>query len=337
MTESASPPAEPQSARVGVHPTAQDAERLGVDVAAGDRVILFKYGGTDLRSGVSEVIILSARDVLQTVGGHSDAGDYSVSSGDLERGLRLIDRLRRHRSDLPSGIGSGSVDPNAAARARTGLGEPRSRATPRWTPGSEPGFSSDVSLVAEARTELGKGAARRIRRTGKTPAVVYGHGTNPMHITLPGHDAMQALKHANALLTLVIDGKEQLALARDVQRDPLNPIIEHVDLVIVNKGEQVVVDVPVHIEGQSAPETDINIAHQSVQLKVEVTHIPERVVVPVDGLKAGMQIRAGAITLPTGATLVTDTEVLIVDVAASTSAVKEGEASEFGETDTGKV
>ena len=114
---------------------------------------------------------------------------------------------------------------------------------------------SAEKITAESRTEFGKGAARRIRRANKVPAVVYGHGQDPVHITLPGHQSMLALKQSNALLTIVIDGKEQLALAKDVQRDPIKPVIEHVDLVIVNKGEKVTVDVNVHLEGEAAPET----------------------------------------------------------------------------------
>ena len=106
---------------------------------------------------------------------------------------------------------------------------------------------SDTKLVAEARTQFGKGAARRIRRDHKIPAVMYGHGTAPVHITLPGHDTMLALKQSNALLTIVLDGDEQLALAKDIQRDPIKPVIEHVDLVIVRRGERVVVDIPVHV------------------------------------------------------------------------------------------
>ena len=112
-----------------------------------------------------------------------------------------------------------------------------------------------ITLQAEARTQFGKGAARKIRRDHKIPAVMYGHGADPVHITLPGHDAMMALKNANALLTIVVDGKEQLALAKDVQRDPIKPVIEHVDLVIVRKGEKVTVDVPVITVGDPAPET----------------------------------------------------------------------------------
>ena len=174
-------------------------------------------------------------------------------------------------------------------------------------------------LVAETRTQFGKGAARKIRRDNKIPAVMYGHGSEPVHITLPGHQTMLALKQSNALLTIVIDGKEQLALAKDVQRDPIKPVIEHIDLVIVNKGEKVTVDVNVHLEGEAAPETLVNTDHSSLQLEVLATDIPESITVSVEGLKAGTQILAGQVELPEGATLVTDAEALVVNITAQVS------------------
>jgi len=179
---------------------------------------------------------------------------------------------------------------------------------------------SDHKLTAEARTQFGKGAARKIRRDHKIPAVMYGHGTEPVHITLPGHESMLALKTSNALLTIVLDGKEQLALAKDVQRDPIKPVIEHVDLVIVKKGEKVVVDVSVHLEGEAAPETVVTTDHTSLQLEVEATNIPESITVSVEGLTAGTQVLAGQVALPAGATLVTDTEALVVNVTQQVSA-----------------
>ncbi len=180
-------------------------------------------------------------------------------------------------------------------------------------------MSNEIRLVVELRREFGKGAARRVRRADKIPAVVYGHGTAPVHITLPGHDTMMALKNPNALLTLVIEGKDQLALAKDVQRDPIRPIIEHVDLVVIRKGEKVTVDVPVHLEGEAAPETVVTTDHNTLQLEVEATSIPSSVVVSIEGLAAGTQILAGQVELPSGATLVTDAEALVVNVTAMIS------------------
>lgn len=179
---------------------------------------------------------------------------------------------------------------------------------------------SDHKLTAETRTQFGKGAARKIRRDNKIPAVMYGHGSEPVHITLPGHESMLALKTSNALLTIVLDGKEQLALAKDVQRDPIKPVIEHIDLVVVRKGEKVVVDVPVHVEGEAGPETVVTTDNTSLQLEVEATHIPESVTVSVEGLRAGTQVLAGQIALPEGSVLVTDPEALVVNVTAQVTA-----------------
>ncbi len=178
---------------------------------------------------------------------------------------------------------------------------------------------SEIRLSAERRTAFGKGAARRIRRDHKIPAVLYGHGTAPVHITLPGHDTMMALKTANALLSIELDGQSQLALAKDVQRDPIKPVIEHVDLVLVRRGEKVTVDVPVHTEGEASPDTIVTLDSQTLQLLVEATRIPESITVSVEGLPAGTQIHASDITLPEGAEMVSDAETLVVNVSAMIS------------------
>jgi large subunit ribosomal protein L25 len=181
---------------------------------------------------------------------------------------------------------------------------------------------SDNKLHAELRSQFGKGAARKIRRDNKIPAVMYGHGTDPVHITLPGHDTMLVLKNPNALLTIVVDGREQMALAKDVQRDAIKPVIEHVDLVVVREGEKVTVDVPVHVEGEAGPETVVTVEQQTLELEVEATSIPENVVVSVQDLPAGSQIHANDIALPAGAVLVTDEEALVVNVSAQVSAAE---------------
>jgi large subunit ribosomal protein L25 len=188
---------------------------------------------------------------------------------------------------------------------------------------------SEIKLAAETRTEFGKGAARRIRRAHQIPAVMYGHGTEPVHITLPGHDTMMALKHANALLTIELDGKQHLALAKDVQRDAIKPVIDHVDLVVVKKGEKVTVDVQVHVTGDAAPETVVTVEQQTVQLEAEATHLPESIEVSVEGAVAGTQIHASDLTLPSGTSLVTDAEHLIVNVSqAITAEALEAELAE---------
>jgi len=176
-------------------------------------------------------------------------------------------------------------------------------------------------ILAETRTEFGKGAARRIRRADKIPAVLYGHGNDPVHVTLPGHDTMMALKHggANALLSLDIEGKEQLALTKAVQVDPIRRVIEHIDFVAVRRGEKVTVDVPVHLSGEAASETLVVTENATVQLEAEATHIPEHIEISIEGLPAGTQILAGQLELPEGSTLLVDPETLIVNITEQQS------------------
>ena len=178
---------------------------------------------------------------------------------------------------------------------------------------------TENKLVATARTSFGKGAARSIRREGKIPAVMYGHGTDPIHISLPGHETMMALKVANVLLTIEIDGKDQLALAKDIQRDAIRPVIEHVDLIVVRKGEKVTVDVPVHLVGTAAVETVVTVENNTVELAVEATRIPDHVDVSIEGAQAGTRIHASDLALPEGAELITDPEILMVNVTQAIS------------------
>jgi large subunit ribosomal protein L25 len=180
--------------------------------------------------------------------------------------------------------------------------------------------SSEVKIQAESRTEFGKGAARRIRRADKVPAVLYGHGTDPVHITLPGHDLMLALKTANALLSIELDGESQLALPKQVQRDPLKGFIEHADLLVVKRGEKVTVDVAIVVVGEAVPETFVTTENTSVAVEAEATAIPESIEVSVDGLEIGSQIHAKDLTLPSGTTLAVDPELLVVNITAATTA-----------------
>lgn len=179
---------------------------------------------------------------------------------------------------------------------------------------------SEIRIVAEARTEFGKGAARRIRREAKVPAVLYGHGLDPLHVTLPGHELMLALKNANALLSVDLNGSSQLALPKQVQRDPIRGYIEHADLILVRRGEKVTVNVPVVLNGEAESGALVVTETTEIPLEAEATHIPEAVEVSIDGLKVGTQILASDLRLPPGATLQIDADHLIVNVTAAPTA-----------------
>jgi large subunit ribosomal protein L25 len=183
---------------------------------------------------------------------------------------------------------------------------------------------SETKIKAESRTEFGKGAARRIRRADKVPAVLYGHGTDPIHITLPGHETMLALKHggANALLSIEVGGKSQLALPKQVQRDPIKGFLEHLDLIVVTKGEKVTVDIPVHIVGEPASDALVVTEHPTISVEAEATHIPEYVEVSVEGAEAGTQILAKDLQLPQGSTAQIDEETLVVNVTHAPTAAE---------------
>lgn len=169
-------------------------------------------------------------------------------------------------------------------------------------------------IAAEVRTSFGKGAARKLRVIGKIPAVVYGHGTDPQHLALPGHEVALLLRKANAVLELDIEGTSQLALVKDVQKDPVRQIIEHIDLVVIRKGEKVIVDIPVHVEGESFAGTIANLDATTVSIEAEATHIPERIIVDIEGAEEGTQIFAKDLVLPTGSTLVSEPDTLVVNV-----------------------
>jgi large subunit ribosomal protein L25 len=169
-------------------------------------------------------------------------------------------------------------------------------------------------ITAEVREAFGKGAARKLRAAGKIPAVLYGHGTEPKHLSLPGHNVMLLLRKANAMIDLDIAGKSQLALVKDVQKDPVRQIIEHIDLVIIRKGEKVHVDVPVHIVGEAAPGTAIEHEAHVIEVEVPAIAIPEGIDASVEGLEAVSHVYAKDLVLPDGVTLVADPETLIVSV-----------------------
>jgi large subunit ribosomal protein L25 len=179
---------------------------------------------------------------------------------------------------------------------------------------------SEVRIAAEPRTEFGKGAARRTRRAGKVPAVLYGHGSDPIHLSLPGHELMLALKTPNVLLTLDIDGKNQLALPKEVQRHPLKGFLEHVDLLLVRRGEKVAVDIPIHLTGEIAPGGLLSNELNALPVTAEATNIPQAVEVSIEGLHVGASVHAGDITLPSNVELAVDADTPVLHIVPAPTA-----------------
>lgn len=199
-------------------------------------------------------------------------------------------------------------------------------------------MANEIKLPAQARTQFGKGAARRIRAAHQVPVVLYGHGTDPVHLTLPGHETLLALRTANALLELQLeDGSTQLALPKQVQRDPIKGFLEHIDLLIVRKGEKVVVEVPVTVTGELADD-ELVAAQDALTLSVEApaTAIPEGFEVSIEGLALGDKITAADIELPANVTVagVEDpAELVIVSVMVVKEEIPEDEAAEGDEAE----
>lgn len=190
---------------------------------------------------------------------------------------------------------------------------------------------SEVRLAAEPRTEFGKGAARRTRRAGKIPAVLYGHGTDPQHVSLPALEFARVVREhgRNAVLTLDVGaGTNALALTKTVTTHPLKNYIEHVDLLVVRRGEKVVIDVPVVIVGEATSGALITQEASTLSVAADALNIPEQFEVSVEGLAVGTQVLASQVTLPAGVELHTDPEALVVNVVASPTAEDmEGEAA----------
>ncbi|MGO4750898.1 50S ribosomal protein L25/general stress protein Ctc [Streptomyces sp. 2MCAF27] len=191
---------------------------------------------------------------------------------------------------------------------------------------------AEVKISAKSRTEFGKGAARRARREGLVPGVVYGHGTEPVHVNLPGHTLMLALKTANVLLSLDVDGKKELVIPKAVQRDAIKGFIKHVDLLLVKRGEKVTVEVRVNTEGELAPGGNL-LEHllNALPVETEATHIPESVTVSIAGLDAGHSILAKDITLPAGTTLAVEEDAVVLQVVAAQAEAPAGEGEAEGE------
>jgi large subunit ribosomal protein L25 len=241
---------------------------------------------------------------------------------------------------VPGVIDAAAEMPHAVVivhdRASAARGDRRSRflAAP-FASSEEYTTVSEVRLAAEPRTEFGKGAARRTRRAGKIPAVLYGHGSDPKHLALPALEFARVVREhgQNAVLTLDIDSSgTEMALTKTVTTHPIKNYIEHVDLLLVRRGEKVVVDIPVIISGDAATGTLVNQEASTVQVEADAMNIPEHIDLSIEGIAAGTQITAGELTLPEGVSLGVDPETLVVNiVVAPTAAQMEGDTE--GETE----
>jgi large subunit ribosomal protein L25 len=191
----------------------------------------------------------------------------------------------------------------------------------------------EVRIAAETRDEFGKGAARQFRREGRVPAVLYGHGTETRHLSLPGHDLMLALKTPNVLLRLEgLKHGSEIALPKAVQRNPIKGVIEHVDLILVRQGEKVTVEVPIRVTGNIAPDGLLEQQLVQISVEAEATNIPQAIDIDVEGMEIGSMVHAGDLVLPRGVSLQADPEVLVLHVAAQSAAeVAEAEAPEVPE------
>ena len=180
---------------------------------------------------------------------------------------------------------------------------------------------AEVSIAAEARSEFGKGAARRVRRAHKVPAVLYGHGTPPRHVSLPGHELNRALKSANVLLRLEgLEGGNELALPKAVQRDAVSGAVEHVDLILVRRGERVTIDVPLIVTGNLIPDGFLDQQLVALSVDAEATNIPQSIEISIQDLQIGQSIHAGEVKLPEGTTLQTDAEAVVVHITGAQTA-----------------
>ncbi len=179
---------------------------------------------------------------------------------------------------------------------------------------------AEVSIKGTTRTEFGKGASRRARVAGLVPAVIYGHGEKPLHITLPAKQLGVALKESNVLLNIEIDGKVELTLPKSVVRHPLKQILEHIDLVLVRRGEKVTVDVPVHTDGKHDPDGILEHVNHTIEVEAEATSIPNFLTLSIEGMAAGTSKYAADIALPAGTTLVSDPKMIIVHLSERSTA-----------------
>jgi large subunit ribosomal protein L25 len=182
---------------------------------------------------------------------------------------------------------------------------------------------AEVSIKGTTRTEFGKGASRRARVAGLVPAVIYGHGEKPVHITIPARELGVALKESNVLLNIDIDGKAELTLPKSIVRHPLKQILEHIDLVLVRRGEKVVVSVPVHLEGKHDPDGILETQHNSIEIEAEATAIPKFLTLDIEGMAAGTSKHASDVVLPAGTVLISPANPIIVHLSERSTVVEE--------------
>lgn len=186
---------------------------------------------------------------------------------------------------------------------------------------------AEVSIKGTSRTEFGKGASRRARRDGQVPAVIYGHGEAPLHITLNARDLGNALKESNVLLNITFDGRTELTLPKSIVKHPLKQSLEHVDLVLVRRGEKVTVHVPVHTEGKHDPDGILEHVHNTIEVETEATNIPKFLILDIEGMKAGTFKLASDVVLPAGVTLVLDPTATVVHLSERRAATAEETAA----------
>lgn len=185
-----------------------------------------------------------------------------------------------------------------------------------------------IRIPATTRTDFGKGYARRIRNNNQIPAVVYGHGAEPKHVIIPGHETMLAVRNSNAVLELQLDGDTQLVMVKDIQRHATRPEILHVDLLAVRRGEKVQVEIPVHVIGEVEPTAVHNVEENTLTVEADALNVPEAVTINLDGHDAGDHVYAADVRLPEGVTMVSDPELLVINVS-------EPQAQDLGEDSAG--
>ena len=182
---------------------------------------------------------------------------------------------------------------------------------------------AEISIKGARRTEFGKGASRRSRRDGFIPAVIYGHGEKPQHVALPSRELGIALKTSNVLIDVVLDDHTELTLPKSVSRDPLTGLLEHIDLVIVRRGERVVVSVPVHTEGKYDQDGILEHTNNSIEVETDVTNIPAFLVLSMEGMMAGESKTASEVVLPEGVKLISDPKMTVVHLSVRSAEVEE--------------